>query len=309
MTDIQYEKLPSDMVRQLCDYAICNSHNLIIKPENAELMKAISEIDLRAFAQLRLRSGWQGKDLWKLQKDNKRSALILLNTYEELSKTNNYVSLDTHGDISWDVSIDPEVWDFIFGNAKLKSNLSSIYASQSAPAYIRWYESDPVRSLKTFASADHYLATLMPRSYTSGEDATKRFDILAKTLGFMHMWNRDRPYHMSALFQNASRATDRDAAFVELDKLMYSMCCIARKDEKNMEFMKNDMESQDFARKAKGRNAWMPDYMAGLVVRNEELAFKIVKEIPYLFNTLPAELRRKREYRSLRRLFQVGGFI
>ncbi len=315
MKDIAYENLPTETIRSLCDMAISSGHATLMRPENKEILKDVSALDLRILARLRLSGGYSARELWRSMKSNKDAALILVNTYLEMSKTNSYLSPEFRDDIDWDILTDPQMWDLMWNNAPTRRFMPSTYSmpvtgnTSSVPSYMKWFENDPVRSAKTFASTDSYFSALFPREYSSEDSRDKRIDIICKSIGFMHLWDRDRPHYMRGLHDAATSYRSRTDYLPMLDQLMYTLCCVARKSEDNMNMMKSDMESKDFARKTRNETPWFCNYMAGLCVRNEELAMKMVKEIPYLFKALPADLKKHREVRSLRRLLQVGGYI
>lgn len=313
--DTEYEKLPVEMVRRLCDMAIQHSAIAIIKPENKDLLDSISEMDLRCFAALRLRAGWQARDLWNAHKNNKRSAMILLQVYEELAKTQSYLSPEFQSDISWGVLTDPEVWDYMNESPKLKSiQMHCIYTSNGCnhASMMRWAESDPVRAIKTIAGSNGILASLAPRYSDDKSVADKKIDLIHKSLGFMHLYDRDRPHCLMDLHSRwVNEARDLPSSWEKFDDIMYSLSCIARKDERTMGLMKGDMAQGDCAGKMTRRHkeGWMRTYFAALCARSESRAIAIVKNLPILFPLIPAEIRRKRENRSLGRLLQISGDI
>lgn len=313
--DTEYEKLPVEMIRKLCDMAVQNSATVIIKPENKDILNSISEMDLRCYAALRLRAGWQARDLWKDHRNNKRSGMILLQTYEELSKTQSYLSPEFQADLSWGLLTDPEVWDYMSESPRLKTiQMHCIYASSGCnyTSMMRWAESDPVRAIKTIAGSSGILASMSPRHSDDKSVQYAKIDLIHKSLGFMHLYERDRPACLIDLHAKlANEARYFDGLWEKFDDIMYALSCIARKTDKAMEVMKGDMTAQDFAGRQTRRNTegWMRTYLAALCVRSESRAISIVKNLPVLFPLLPTEVKRKRENRSLGRLLQISGDI
>jgi hypothetical protein len=166
---------------------------------------------------------------------------------------------------------------------------------------IRHYETDPALVANIMAAYPSFMGMV---SASKSWTIEKRMEVIKTALGFTHKWNNDTPAVLHTVMSHGVIPSP------EFDDLMFHICAICRKDSANMARIVRDLANDTHGGKAsRHRSAgWVTEYMARLWEGKQfDIAKKIVQDIPPMLQLLPCKARANKEFRALKRLYQISG--
>lgn len=302
--NVPFNSLSAETVCNLCAFAMQHmTAEVATTPEVSEVLS----LDVSIPAAVRLNTH-NADRFWQSYKDNKNAVLALLSMYVEVKRTNTtrYVHLSER-DASPEVLLDPEVISFVLQNREnlhfhRMSDYNSLYACVKAGQFYEFFKQHPALAA-TFAA--NWTGILTRMQAHRGIMQSEKMDFYNTVIGFLHKWDNDSPRVLTGLVSEGEGISKDD-----LDVLMSRICSLCRKDEENMKRIKSDLANDSIGGKAtRHRDAgWLTVYMHGLWEQGKiVLAKQLVQDVPPLMGLLPAKARANKEFRSLKRLYQISG--
>ena len=302
LTNIPFETLPLETLRLLCERAVKS-----INDKETEDFSDVLNMDVRIAATVRLNNPHGLGKMWVRYREDKNATLALINTYIAMKGENGgrYIPIYS-SDILPSLMLDREVANTILENPESfdiqrMTGDTGLFSRVTADMLIRHYETDPALVANIMAAYPAFMGMV---SASKGWTMEKRMEVIKTALGFTHKWNNDTPAVLHTVMSHGVIPSP------EFDDLMFHICTICRKDSANMVRIVRDLANDTHGGKAsRHRSAgWVTEYMARLWEGKQfDIAKKIVQDIPPMLQLLPCKARANKEFRALKRLYQISG--
>lgn len=316
LPDIPYEKLPSNVIRYLCEKGVRSMHEygLMDDAEDAGAVSALKDLDIRAACFYKALNGYRTKDFWRPYRSDPNAVLTLIDVVKEGEK--NKIALGRYSRFSLDLEVrsdidrallvsSPQVWDALMD---LKENDTNTFNGVFSPSdIVGWYSEDPVRSCKTVATNGRLMSEVMYHAvggYGAASEVSKK--IVETSVGFLHMYKNDK---LQFLYDSYHKCFQSSPDF--FDSVVAQLYTIMDKSESSIAKLKDALAAPDFGGKpTRSRSGgWFREYLTYLGNNKPDMLLDLVKNVPPVISIIPVELRRKKEFRSLKRLFQLSGDV
>jgi len=302
LTNIPFETLPLDTLRLLCERAVKS-----LTDKQVEEFSDVINMDIRIAATVRLNNPHSSERMWVRWREDKKAAMTLIDTYIAMKGENGGRYIPVYAsDIAAPLVLDRDIANRIlnsaeeFGIHRLTGD-TGLFSRLSGDALIRHYETDPALVANIMAAYPTFMGSVISSNKWTMD---KRMEIVKTALGFTHKWNNDTP----AVLHTVMKAEVALAS--NFDDLMLHICTICRKDSENMTRITRDLDNATHGGKASRHcvAGWITSYMARLWDEEQvSVAKQIVQSVPPMLKLLPAKARATKEFRSLKRLYQISG--
>lgn len=302
LTNIPFETLPLETLRLLCERAVKS-----INDKETEDFSDVLNMDVRIAATVRLNNPHGLGKMWVRYREDKNATLALINTYIAMKGESGgrYIPIYS-SDILPSLMLDREVANTILESPESfdiqrMTGDTGLFSRVTADMLIRHYETDPALVANIMAAYPSFMGMV---SASKSWTMEKRMEVIKTALGFTHKWNNDTPAVLHTVMSHGVIPSP------EFDDLMFHICTICRKDSANMARIVRDLANDTHGGKAsRHRSAgWVTEYMARLWEGKQfDIAKKIVQDIPPMLQLLPCKARANKEFRALKRLYQISG--
>ena len=302
LTNIPFETLPVETVRLLCERAIKS-----LNDKDLDGFADVLSMDVRIAATVRLNNPHGHGKVWGCYREDKNAALALIDTFVAMKGENGGRYIPVYAsDIAPSLMLDREVANRVL-NSREEFDINrmtgdtGLFSRVTADMLIRHYETDPALVANIMAAYPSFMGIV---SASKSWTIEKRVEIIKTALGFTHKWNNDTPAVLHTVMSHGVILP------TEFDDLMFHIITICRKDSENMARIVRDFANDTHGGKAsRHRSAgWVTEYMARLWENKQfDIAKQIVQNIPPMLQLLPCKARASKEFRSLKRLYQISG--
>ena len=302
LTNIPFETLPLETLRLLCERAVKS-----INDKETEDFSDVLNMDVRIAATVRLNNPHGLGKMWVRYREDKNATLALINTYIAMKGENGGRYLPIYpSDILPSLMLDREVANIILESPESfdiqrMTGDTGLFSRVTADMFIRHYETDPALVANIMAAYPSFMGMVSASKSWTMEN---RMEVIKTALGFTHKWNNDTPAVLHTVMSHGVIPSP------EFDDLLFHICTICRKDSANMARIVRDLANDTHGGKAsRHRSAgWVTEYMARLWEDKQfDIAKKIVQDIPPMLQLLPCKARANKEFRALKRLYQISG--
>lgn len=317
LPDIPYEKLPVEVLRYLCEKGVRAMHEygMMDEKEDPKAASALKDLDVRAACFYKAMNAYKTRDYWARYKSDPEAVLALINVVKEANAnkiaqggySRTRLDFEVSSDIDRKVIIsNPHIWDAIASIDFIEPQ-RMFHGAFSVLDIADWYGEDPVRSSKTVASNSLLFANVAASvAEGNGYYRAGLNSALETAVGFLHLYGNDRLPFLQHTYDKCFKISPD-----LFDSIVTQLYTVMSKDQKSMDRLKGDCLSQEFGAKgSRSREAaWFRKYMEYLGEKKPDMLLDLVKNAPPLISLVPVEMRRKREFRSLKRLFQLSGDV
>lgn len=309
LADIPFESLDAEVIRNLCGHAI----GTMTTTDADGSMASIVGLDYRIPAIIRLNTNHGNTSFWSRFSNNKDAVVQLLKMYVEMKsdRPSRYMFLEQTDAIP-EVALHPEVVscfldnrDIFIGPGFRLSGIFPIFGKCRGHNFYSAFVNNRAQIASLAALMPHVMAPVQASAVLTSE---QKMEFHKTVVGFLHKWNNDSLDALRGIVEITTSECAMSAS--DFDSLMLHLCRVCRKDEANMKRIKDDLSHDRVGGKASRRRdaGWLTRYIKrSLDAGKTELVKEIVQCIPPVMALVPSKVRASKDFRSLKRLYQISG--
>ena len=316
LPNIPYENLPVEVIRYLCEKGVRGMHEygLMDEIEDAKVANLLKDFDLRAVCLYKAINGYKTKSFWKQYRNNPEAVMTLISVVNEAKVNAASMGGYSRGGLSFSAYQDidpatimsnPHIWDAVADASSQQTGYHDTFNHVfKVEDIISWYEEDPIRSCKTIATNKTMFADVVGVAVRGSSKSDTAKKIVGTAVGFLHLYGNDRLQFLADAHHGHFKSNPDF-----FDDIVRDVYTIMSKESDRMRKLRDDCSSADFGAAAtRSRSSgWFRDYMAYLGESKPSMLLDLVKNAPPTIALVPVALRRNKDFRSLKRLFQLSG--